>query len=80
MAAVWIESMHNLHCPTCDARLVQEAGRFDPMGRPDPVYVGSERLACRAGHSLPSMDSLYAYRDERGYPADAAYSEVPPPR
>src|SRR5829696_4179312 len=50
MASVWMESVHHLHCPTCDARLVEQAGRYDVMQRRHPVYVGEvTTLTCPAG-------------------------------
>lgn len=84
MPAVWIENLHNLHCPTCDARLVARAGKFEPMGRPDPVYQeeGSS-LTCPAGHQLPDGAELYAYANRAGHEVPAMGSpvrEVPAPR
>ncbi len=78
---VWIESLENLHCPTCDARLVVQAGRFDPIGRPDPVYTADGRTQrCPDGHQLPDDGALFAYRDQQGHPAEAPTREVRPPR
>ena len=81
MSSVWIQSVHNLHCPTCDSRLVEQAGRYVVSDRPAPVYVGEvETLTCRGGHPLPDRNTLYAYRDGRGIPARATVAEVAPPR
>lgn len=84
MAKVWIEDMSNLHCPTCDERLVAPAGRFDPMGKPDPTYVqDGGTLACTAGHPLPDQQALRSYADQHGHvppPAGAPIREVPPPK
>lgn len=81
MVSVWIESVHNLHCPFCDTPLVEQAGRFALPERPAPVYVGHvETLTCREGHPLPDRETLYAYRDERGLPpAPSPVREVQPP-
>ena len=81
MVSVWILSLHNLHCPQCDTRLVERAGRFDDVpGRLGPVHVGEVgTLSCRAGHPLPSREELYAHREERGRPRTAAVREVPAP-
>jgi len=80
MASVWILSPHNLHCPGCDTRLIERAGRFAVPGRPGPVHVGEVgTLRCRAGHPLPDREQLYAQRDERGRPRTAAVREVAPP-
>jgi hypothetical protein len=83
MSDVWIESLHNLHCPTCDARLVEQAGKFEPLGRPDPVYITDGRsLTCPAGDPLPTdRDALYAYRDAQGHPMEPlSVRETWPPR
>lgn len=81
MNALWIQSLHNLHCPTCDTRLVEQAGRYAVAHLPAPVYVGEvATLTCREGHPLPDREVLYAYRDERGIPASAPVHEVEPPR
>lgn len=78
MASVWIESMHNLHCPTCDGRLIERAGRHDVMQRPDPVYIADAASGrCPEGHPLPHSDALYAYRDAQGHPAEAPFKELP---
>lgn len=81
-----IESVHNLHCPTCDARLLEEAGRFQVLGEvrgePGPVkYVvdGNRAPVCPADHPLPDVAALYAYRDSKGYPPEAPAREVPWP-
>jgi hypothetical protein len=78
---VWIESMHNLHCPTCDDRLIERAGRFDVLGKSTPTYVGDGNRppVCPNGHAQPPVEQLYVYRDEKGYPPEAPFSEVPPP-
>ncbi|WP_143087050.1 hypothetical protein [Geodermatophilus ruber] len=80
--AVWIESLHNLHCPTCESRLVEHAGRFDVIGRPDPGYTADPRtLMCPSGHVLPDdQHALYEHRDNRGYPQEATTREVRAPR
>ena len=81
VSSVWIQSVHNLHCPTCDRRLVERAGRYRVAHRPAPVYVGEvETLTCRDGHLLPDRGELYAYRDDRGIPRQATVREVAPPR
>jgi hypothetical protein len=81
VTAVWIQSVHNLHCPTCDSRLVEQAGRYAVPDRPAPVYVGEvATLTCRRGHPLPERGELYRYRDLRGIPASAPVQEVAPPR
>lgn len=81
VSSVWIESLHNLHCPTCDTPLVEQAGRYLVLDRPRPVYVGEvETLTCRDGHPLPSRADLYDYRDLRGIPAQAPVREVAAPR
>jgi hypothetical protein len=80
MDAVWIQSLHNLHCPRCDTRLVQQAGRFTVPERETPVYVGEVgTLACPAGHPLPERTLLYAYRARSGHATHAPASEVVPP-
>jgi len=80
VVSVWILSPHNLHCPECDTRLVEQAGRFEVPGRPAPVHVGEVgTLTCRAGHALPSRQALYAHREARGRPRTATVREVPPP-
>lgn len=77
---VWIESLHNLHCPTCDSRLIEPAGRHDVLGRADPVYlVDGHSAVCPNGHTLPEPDELYAYRDRAGHPMEISAREVPPP-
>jgi hypothetical protein len=81
VSSVWIQSVHNLHCPTCDSRLVEQAGRYRVSDRPAPVYVGEvETLTCPDGHVLPDREALYDYRDRRGIPAQASVTEVAPPR
>ena len=80
MEAVWVQSLHNLHCPRCDRRLVQRAARhFHTMLRRS-VYVGEVgSLSCPDGHVLPDRRTLYAYRAERGHAPSAPVSEVAPP-
>lgn len=81
MPAVWIRSVHNLHCPTCGSPLVERAGRYTVLDRPVPVYVGEvETLTCQEGCPLPDRRALYAYRDLLGVPASAPAREVEPPR
>lgn len=81
MTALWIQSVHNLHCPTCGSRLVEQAGRYVVPSRPAPVYVGEvATLTCANGHPLPGRRALYEYRDECGLPASAPVHEVRPPR
>ena len=81
MSSVWIQSVHNLHCPTCDTPLVEQAGRYLVVDRPSPVYVGEvETLTCRDGHALPDRQQLYDYRELRGIPARVPVREVAPPR
>lgn len=85
MSSVWAQSLHDLHCPRCDTPLVEEAGRFRVLGRPEPVHVGNVgTLRCRGGHALLARSRLYAYREEQGHPATAPVPEVafpadPPP-
>lgn len=81
---VWITDLSNRHCPTCDARLVAPAGRFEPMSRPKPVYVQDGTpglLRCPDGHALPDEDALRAYAAEHGHgPVDPDdVQEVPRP-
>lgn len=80
MEGVWIESLHNLHCPRCDERLVQQAARVPLPGRKVHVYVGEVgTLACPAGHWLPEREALYAYRARAGHAPRAAVTEVRAP-
>lgn len=80
MNVVWIESLHNLHCPACDGRLVQQGRRCSVPDRGGPRYVGEVgTLACRQGHCLPDRAALYEYRARRGHAASATVREVPPP-
>lgn len=80
MVSVWIQSLHNLHCPECDTRLIERAGRFEVPGRPRPVLVGEVgTLCCRGGHPLPSRQQLYAHREARGHARTATVKEVAPP-
>ena len=80
MDATWIHSLHNLHCPTCDRRLVQRAGRHFHSVVGSPVYVGEVgTLSCPEGHPLPERQELYDYRSRRGHAAAASVAEVGPP-
>ena len=80
MGAVLIQSLHNLHCPRCDSRLVQRAGRRFHSELQTRVYVGEVgTLACPEGHTLPDRQELYDYRERQGYPAIAPVSEIGPP-
>lgn len=81
MDAIWIQTPHNLHCPRCDRRLVQQAGSHVHSRLPSHVHVGEgESLACPNGHGLPARDELDAHRERRGYAPVASVSQVPPPR
>lgn len=81
MNVVWIESLHNLHCPSCGRRLVQRGRRCHVAHRPGPHYVGDVgTLTCAQGHPLPDRVALYDYRARHGHAASAAVREVPPPR
>jgi len=81
MEAIWVQSLHNLHCPHCDARLVQMARRCFVPERAVHHYVGEVgTLLCPGGHRLPDREVLYAYRSERGHAVRAPVSEVVPPR
>ncbi len=80
MVSVWIQSLHNLHCPTCGARLVEQAGRYEVPERSRPVYVGEVgTLCCTAGHPVPPREELYDHRERRGLPRSAPVREVVPP-
>lgn len=80
MDEVWISSLHNLHCPRCGVRLVQQAARCLVEERAVLVYVGEiGTLVCPAGHGLPHREALYAYREELGHPPTAPVTEVPSP-
>jgi hypothetical protein len=80
MEPVWVESLHNLHCPRCDARLVQRARRCFVPERAAHHYVGEVgTLRCPRGHRLPGRDTLYDYRAERGHPVCAPVAEVVAP-
>ncbi|MGY1743717.1 MULTISPECIES: hypothetical protein [unclassified Blastococcus] len=80
MHDVWIESPHNLHCPRCDRRLVQQAGVHFHSRLQSPVYVGEvSTLSCPGGHRLPDRQELYSLRERRGYAPVASVSQVPPP-
>jgi hypothetical protein len=76
---VWIQSLHNLHCPTCDRRLVQRARRCLVPGTAELRYVGEVgTLTCEKGHPLPGRAALYAYRAQRRHPVCASVREVGP--
>lgn len=80
MDDVWIESPHNLHCPRCDRRLMQQAGIHFHSTLQSPVYVGEvSTLTCPGGHRLPDRQELYSLRERRGYAPVASVSQVPPP-
>lgn len=80
MRTVWVESPHNLHCPRCDRRLVQQAGIHFHSGVRAAVYVAEvSTLACPGGHRLPDRQELYSHREQRGYAPVAPVSQVPPP-
>jgi len=80
MVAVWILSVHNLHCPACGTRLVERAGRYTVAGRREPVYVGEvSTLCCPGGHPLPDRAELYAQREAQDRPSTAEIWEVAPP-
>ena len=80
MLSLWIESLHNLHCPSCDRRLIERATLHLPDGQRDPVVVGEVgTLQCPTGDPLPDRAFLYALRAVTGRPAVAAVREVPPP-
>lgn len=80
MDEVWVQSLHNLHCPRCDRRLVQRAGRHFHSELRSPVYVGAVgTLHCPQRHRLPDRQDLYDYRAERGYAPAAPVSEIVPP-
>lgn len=80
---VLVESMENRHCPTCHARLIQRAGRYEVLGSgigiPGSVrHVGAaERPICPNEHPLPGDDALRKYRDRKGYATAEPYREVP---
>jgi hypothetical protein len=81
MHAIWVQTPHNLHCPRCDRRLVQQAGVQFRSRLQSPVSVGEmSTLACPGGHQLPEHQELYAHRERRGYAPVASVSQVPPPR
>ena len=69
MATEWIEDVHGLRCPTCEARLLAKGHRFRPLGRTDPVDVrdGNTPPRCPNDHALPSEKDLYAWRDAHGF-------------
>ncbi|MGY5883517.1 hypothetical protein [Modestobacter lacusdianchii] len=80
MVSVWILSVHNLHCPECDSRLIERAGRCVVPGRRSPVHVGEVgTLRCPVGHPLPPREQLYAHREAQGRPRTAEVWEVAPP-
>jgi hypothetical protein len=82
---VLVESMENLHCPTCDARLIHWAGRHEVLGSvigmPGSIrhVAGAQRPTCPNEHPLPGDDILRQYRDRRGYSPTEPYREVLPP-
>jgi hypothetical protein len=81
MHEIWVQTPHNLHCPRCDRRLVQQAGVHFHSRLQSHVYVGEVgTLACPGGHRLPERPELYAHRERRGYAPVAPVSQVPPPR
>jgi hypothetical protein len=81
MTAIWVQSLHNLHCPSCDRRLVQRAGRHFVPERGAHYYVGEVgTLVCPDGHPLPDRETLYAYREARGHASSAPVAEVGRPR
>lgn len=81
---VLIESPENLHCPTCDARLRQRAGRYEVygavLGMPGSMVhkPTAEPAFCPKRHPLPNDKALRRYRHRRGYPTKAPCSEVVP--
>jgi hypothetical protein len=80
MEAIWVQSLHNLHCPRCDRRLMQQASRFFVPERAVHYYVGEVgTLVCPDGHRLPEREALYEYRAARGYASCAPVSEVTRP-
>ena len=81
MTALWIQSVHNLHCPTCDTRLVERGRRCALQHRARSVYVGEVgTLTCAYRHPLPDRVALYDYREEQGHPPVAPVAEVPAPQ
>lgn len=80
-----VESTENLHCPTCDARLIQTAGRYEVygavLGTPGSVQVvpTGEPPHCPQRHPLPDEKALRRYRRRAGHPKTAPVSVVPPP-
>ena len=79
MEAIWVQSVHNLHCPSCDSRLVQRAERRFHAERQIPVYVGEVgTLSCPDGHPLPDRQELYDYRAQQGHAPAAPVSAVVP--
>ena len=80
MDEVWIQSLHNLHCPSCDRRLVQRGRLHFHSQLRSPVYVGDVgTLLCPQRHRLPDRRDLYDYRAQRGYAPAAPVSEIAPP-
>jgi hypothetical protein len=74
---LWVHSLHNLHCPTCDERLLQRARRFFVPERAAHYVVGEVgTLACPHRHPLPEREALYVYRAERGNAEDAPVAAV----
>ncbi|MGY1813410.1 hypothetical protein [Blastococcus sp. SYSU D00820] len=79
MHAIWVQAPHNLHCPRCDRRLVQQAD-VHGHGREEFVDVDdASTLTCPGGHRLPTPQELYDHRERRGYAPVAPVSQVPPP-
>jgi hypothetical protein len=77
MESIWGQSLHNLHCPQCDRRLMQRASRRFHTERRIPVYVGQVgTLRCPSGHGLLGIQALYDYRDMQGHPSTAPVSEI----
>lgn len=77
MDAIWVRSLHNLHCPSCDNRLVQRAAQHFHRGVRGHVYVGVVgTLRCPDGHSLPGRAELYDYRAQRLGGSAAPVTEV----
>jgi hypothetical protein len=77
MDAVWIQSLHNLHCPNCDSRLIERAHRHFHSALGTDVYVGDvHTLSCPDGHLLPDRQQLYDYRAEQGHAPVAPVAEL----
>ena len=81
MDAIWVSSLHGLHCPRCDRRLVQQAAIHFHSGLRSLVYVGrANTLACPGGHRLPDRQDLDAYRSRRERVRCTPVSGGAPPR